>query len=72
MKMITFIGDPRTDPPGHGPDTINFFGSFFPKGRAVKCDNPELIAKAESHTHFTVEAPAVFTKKVKRHAPNRK
>ena len=52
MKTIKFIGDPLSD--GHGPAIINFFGVMCPKGKAVKCDDPEIIASAEGSSHFEV------------------
>ena len=53
MKTIKFIGDPLSD--GHGPAIINFFGIMFPKGKAVKCDDPDIIASAAGSSHFVVE-----------------
>ena len=55
MQTIKFIGDPNTDPPGHGPETINFFGMALPKGKAVACSDARILAKAESSNHFTVK-----------------
>ena len=54
MKTIKFIGDPMSN--FHGAATINFYGINCPKGKAVKCDDPAIIAKAEGSSHFVVEA----------------
>ena len=53
MKTIKFIGDPANN--GHGPATIDFYGVDFPKGKAVKCSDPKIIAKAVGSSHFVVK-----------------
>ena len=66
MKVtIKFIGDPRNG--FDGPKTINFYGIDCPKGKAVKCDDPAIIAKAEGSSHFVVEAVRLGRPKMVKH-----
>ncbi len=53
MVTIKFIGDPRDG--FHGAKTINFYGLQCPKGQAVRCTDPEIIAAAEGSNHFKVK-----------------
>ncbi len=53
MVTIKFIGDPRDG--FHGAKTINFYGLECPKGKAVRCSDPAIIAKAEASNHFKVK-----------------
>ena len=53
MKTIKFIGDPANH--FHGAASVNFYGIDCPKGKAVKCDDPAIIAKAEGSSHFVVK-----------------
>ncbi len=54
MKTIKFIGDPRND--FQGAKEIEFYGLILKKGKAVKCSDPLMIAKATGSSHFVVEA----------------
>ena len=53
MVTIKFIGDPEND--FHGAKEINFYGLICPKGQAVRCSDPAIIAKAEGSNHFKVK-----------------
>ena len=53
MKTIKFIGDPKDG--FSGPKTINFYGLECPKGKAVRCSDLKIIAKAEGSNHFRVK-----------------
>lgn len=53
MITIKFIGDPKNG--FHGAKVINFYGLQCPKGKAVRCSDPKIIAKAEGSNHFKVK-----------------
>ena len=53
MVTIKFIGDPKSG--FHGAKEINFFGLICPKGQAVRCSDPDIIAAAEGSNHFKVK-----------------
>ncbi len=53
MITIKFIGDPKNG--FDGAKVINFYGLEFQKGKAVRCSDPKIIAKARGSNHFKVK-----------------
>lgn len=53
MKTIKYVGDQSRK--GEGPEIVRCYGKVWPKGSAVKCDDPGIVAKAEGNSHFLVE-----------------